>query len=93
LVLGRAARARVLAARGLYEEAERVGRDAVELSEETDDLNMRADTCVSFAEVLAAAGDRAGARLALATSLELYEAKGNVAAAATTRSRAATLEP
>ena len=90
-VLGRAARARVLGSRGLGEEAERLARDAVALSEETDDLNMRGDTYVNLAEVLATAGDRGGAGTALASALELYLAKGNVAAAANTRERLAVL--
>jgi tetratricopeptide (TPR) repeat protein len=88
-VLGRSARARILAARGRAEEADRFARDAVERSEATDDLNMRADTLVELGEVLRTAGDRAGAEAALASALELYEAKGNSSAAEATRRRLA----
>ncbi len=91
-VLGRSARARVLAARGRTEEAEPVAREAVELSEATDDLNMRGDTLVDLGEVLAAAGDREGAKAAFASALDLYEQKGNAAAVEVTRRRRAALE-
>jgi len=88
-VLGRSARARILAARGSAEEAESLARDAVERSEATDDLNMRADTLVDLGEVLRTAGDRAGAEAALASALELYETKGNASAAEAARRRLA----
>jgi class 3 adenylate cyclase/tetratricopeptide (TPR) repeat protein len=86
-VLAHAASARVMAARGAGPEAERVAREAVALADGTDDLNMRGDTLANLAEVLLAAGDGAGARAVLSSALELYEAKGNVAAASSTRAR------
>jgi tetratricopeptide (TPR) repeat protein len=88
-VLGRSARARILAARGRTEEADRLARDAVERSEATDDLNMRGDTLVALAEVLRVGGDLEGATAALASALELYEAKGNAVAAEAARRRLA----
>ena len=91
-VLGRSARARVLAARGKADEAERLARDAIERSEATDDLNMRADTLVDLGEVLDAAGDREGAVAALDSALRLYEEKGNAAAVEVTRRRRSALE-
>jgi tetratricopeptide (TPR) repeat protein len=91
-VLGRSARARVLAARGKVDEAERLARDAIERSEATDDLNMRADTLVDLGEVLDAAGDREGAVAALDSALSLYEDKGNAAAVEVTRRRRSALE-
>jgi tetratricopeptide (TPR) repeat protein len=90
-VMSRSARARILAARGAYEVAERLGRDAVALSDETDDLNMRGDTLVDLGEILSAAGDRDGAAEALGSALALYEAKGNRAAARATRRRLAAM--
>jgi tetratricopeptide (TPR) repeat protein len=89
--MSRSARARILAARGAYEVAERLGRDAVALSDETDDLNMRGDTLVDLGEILSAAGDRDGAAEALGSALGLYEAKGNRAAARATRRRLAAM--
>jgi tetratricopeptide (TPR) repeat protein len=86
-VLGRSARARIESVRGRAEEAERLARDAVSLSETTDDLNMRGDTLVDLATVLLTAGDRDGATEAFEAALTLYGSKGNVAAVAATRRR------
>ena len=90
-VLGRSARARILAARGLPEEAQRLARDAVARSESTDDLNMRGDTLVDLGVVLLAAGDREGAATALRAALTLFEEKGNASAAEATRRRLAQI--
>ncbi|HKE53737.1 MAG TPA: adenylate/guanylate cyclase domain-containing protein [Actinomycetota bacterium] len=84
-VLGRSARARIEASRGLFKDGERLARDAVALSESTDDLNMRGDTLVDLAMVLVAGGDGEGAAAAFDAALELYRAKGNIAAEASTR--------
>jgi predicted ATPase/class 3 adenylate cyclase len=84
-VLGRSARARIESGRGHSKESQRLARDAVRLSETTDDLNMRGDTLVDLAKVLLAAGDRDGAAEACEEALGLYGSKGNVAAAASTR--------
>lgn len=90
-MLGRSARARVLAARGRHEAAERIARDAVGRSEETDDLNMRGDTLLDLGEVLSAAGERDGAVSAVEQALELYEVKGNSAGAEAARRRLSKL--
>jgi tetratricopeptide (TPR) repeat protein len=84
-VLGQSARARILAAQGRYDEAERIARDAVGRAEETDDLNMRGDTLLDLGRVLSEAGEREGALSAAEQALRLYEAKGNAAAVAATR--------
>jgi class 3 adenylate cyclase/predicted ATPase len=86
-VLGQSARARILAAQGRHEEAERVARDAVERAEETDDLNMRGDALLDLGRVLSEAGDRDGAVFAFEQALNLYESKGNSAAVAAARRR------
>jgi hypothetical protein len=91
-VLGRSARARILAARGLGEEAEALAREAVARAESTDDLNMRGDALVNLGEVLRSHGNRAGATLALTDALRLYDAKGNAAAAEATRRRLEQLD-
>jgi tetratricopeptide (TPR) repeat protein len=90
-VLGRSARARILAARGRYEEAERIARDAVRRSEATDDLNMRGDTLLDLGEVLSVAGEPDGALSAVEQALELYEVKGNSAAVDAARRRLSEL--
>jgi predicted ATPase/class 3 adenylate cyclase len=84
-VLGQSARARILAAQGRHEEAERIARDAVGHAEETDDLNMRGDTLRHLGRVLSEAGERDGAVFAVEQALRLYEAKGNSAAVAAAR--------
>jgi tetratricopeptide (TPR) repeat protein len=84
-VLGQSARARILAAQGRYDGAERIARDAVGRAEETDDLNMRGDTLLDLGRVLSEAGEREGALSAAEQALRLYEAKGNAAAVAATR--------
>jgi tetratricopeptide (TPR) repeat protein len=86
-VLGQSARARILAAQGRHEEAERVARHAVGRAEETDDLNMRADAVLDLGRVLFEAGDRDGAVFAVEQALSLYEAKGNSAAVAAAHRR------
>ena len=92
-VLSRTAQAHVLASRGEHGQAERAAREAVAISEGTDDLNMRADALVELSQVLSSAGDREGAVRALEGALELYAAKGNAAAAATVRPRLVELRP
>jgi tetratricopeptide (TPR) repeat protein len=91
-VLGRSARARILAARGLGQEAEGLAREAVARAEATDDLNMRGDTLVDLGEVLLTCGEPAGAAAAFEEALAQYEAKGNEAAGQATRRRLAALQ-
>jgi tetratricopeptide (TPR) repeat protein len=55
-------------------DAERLAREAVELSQKTDDLNLQAAMRLTLARVTGDAGEAAEAR-------KLYEAKGNAAAA------------
>jgi class 3 adenylate cyclase/tetratricopeptide (TPR) repeat protein len=86
-VLGQSARARILAAQGRHEEAERIARAALARAEETDDLNMRGDTLLDLGRVLSEAGERDGAMFAVEQALTLYEAKGNSVALATARRR------
>jgi tetratricopeptide (TPR) repeat protein len=91
-VLDRSARARIQAGRGLYDEATKLARDAVALSEATDDLNMRGDTLAHLGDVLSAAGETADASAAFGSALELFEAKGNTVAAAAIRYRLGELD-
>jgi hypothetical protein len=59
--------------------AESFARQAVDLSERTDDLSARADTVVALAEVLARADRPSDAALAIRAADALYERKENVA--------------
>ena len=82
----RGVRAKVLARRGDLREAERLAREAVELAEGTDLLNMAADAHRDLAIVLEAAEKAQEARAELERALELYESKGNTISAAPARS-------
>jgi tetratricopeptide (TPR) repeat protein len=74
--------AMVAAHRGELGEAESLARRAVEIADRTPEwLNWRAEIWLAFAEVQRAAGRTAEADTAVATALELYEQKGNIAAA------------
>ncbi|HWO70368.1 MAG TPA: AAA family ATPase, partial [Actinomycetota bacterium] len=77
----RSARAKVLAATGDLEAAERLAREAVARGEPTDYLNMRGEAHADLATVLRAAGKAEEADRALEAALELFRRKGNEAAA------------
>jgi tetratricopeptide (TPR) repeat protein len=77
-----AARGRLAARDGDFDEALRLVRLAIEVAERSSYFNYRARVWLALAEVSRAAGDGANADAALAQALELYEAKGNVAAVA-----------
>jgi tetratricopeptide (TPR) repeat protein len=81
----------VLARRGELEEAERLGREAVDIAERTDGLDWRADALVDLAEVLRLAGRPVDAAGSLEEALRLYEAKGVVPSAQRTRALLAEL--
>jgi DNA-binding SARP family transcriptional activator len=81
----RSARAKVLARAGQHEQAERLAREAVRLSEQTDFLAVRGDTLMDLAEVLRLGGRVDEARAPVEEALRLYEAKGNVVSAARAR--------
>jgi tetratricopeptide (TPR) repeat protein len=81
-MLIRQIRAKVLARRGEYAEAERLARDAIAWSEPTDALEMKADSFRDLAIVLAAAGKGDEALVSLAEARTLYEEKGHTAGVA-----------
>jgi tetratricopeptide (TPR) repeat protein len=70
--------ARVFAARGELEEAERLAREAVGLVEPTDYLEARAETLLGLGDVLERAGRVAEAAEAVLAATELYERKGDL---------------
>ena len=71
----RGVRAEALARRGDHDEARRVAREAVALSEPTDALADKADALMALAFVLRAGGDEAGAREAASRARDVYAAK------------------
>jgi class 3 adenylate cyclase/DNA-binding winged helix-turn-helix (wHTH) protein len=92
-IVWRGVRARTLAGRGRFEEAELVAREAVALAQRTDFINHKGDALVDFAIVMRQAGHPEQARAALADGLRLYQQKGNIAAAGKARAELAALAP
>jgi class 3 adenylate cyclase/tetratricopeptide (TPR) repeat protein len=86
-VLWRATRARVLARQGDFEQADRLAREAVDLAEQTDWLDLQADSLVDLADVLRVAGRADQAEGALGRAIALYQAKGNTVSVARARER------
>ena len=85
-VIWRGVKAKTLAREQRFEEGEALAREAIALVEPTDLLSHHGDALLDFAEVLRLASRDAAARDAVRSGLELYESKGNAAAA--TRARA-----
>ncbi len=71
-------RAKTLAQRGRYDEAEALAREAVRIAAPTDYLDLHADAVFALAEVLQLAGRRSDAAGALREALELCRRKGNL---------------
>jgi class 3 adenylate cyclase/tetratricopeptide (TPR) repeat protein len=84
----RRVRARALARTGDLVEAERLGREAVALLSATDYLDAHATAVADLGEVLRLAGKAEDAEATTAEAIQLYEQKGNVAAARALRRRA-----
>jgi tetratricopeptide (TPR) repeat protein len=76
----RALRAKVLAARGDFEQAESLAREAVEIAVETDYFELAAAAWLDLAEILQAAG-HADVATPAHEALVLYERKGNIVGA------------
>ena len=85
LGVARAVQARIAAARGEFDAAEALARQAVAFQERTDYVPHHADALVSLAHVCEAAGDSAEAVEAAEKALGLYEQKGAVVGAARAR--------
>ena len=88
-ILSLQVRAKVIAKRGRYEEAEHLGTEAVIVADKTDLLNVQADVHLDCATVLTLAGKTDAALAELAEAFERYERKGNVVMAARTRAQLA----
>jgi tetratricopeptide (TPR) repeat protein len=83
----------VHASRGEHAEAERLAREAVQLLEPTDGLQVQGDALCDLAAVLEAAGRREEAVIAWRDALERYERKGIVPLARRVRERLAEVQP
>ena len=84
-ILWRQAEASVLVERGMGDEAVRLAREAVELTEGTVDLVLRADALVDLATILGRIGRGDESGPPLREALDLYERKGATVAVARTR--------
>lgn len=78
----RRVRAKLLARRGDFEDAERLGREATAIASDTDFLDLHAHALADLAEVLRLAGKREESAAAVQEAARLYERKGNIAAIA-----------
>ena len=88
----RAVRARSVAGRGDLPAAETLAREALAMTERTDDLNRQARVLVDLADILRRGGREDEAAPLLEGALELLERKGNVVAAADVRGLLVTSE-
>jgi class 3 adenylate cyclase len=78
-IFWRGTRAKLLARKGIVDEAESVARDAVGLAAGTDALTVHGDALMNLAEVLRLVGDKEEEAAAAAREARgLYEEKGNV---------------
>ena len=87
----RVIRAKLLAHKGDFEQAEELAQKAVEIASAGDWIVNRAILLVGLAEVLQNAGRREQATAAVREALRLDEQTGNVAAAYATRTQFANL--
>ena len=74
----RAVRAKILAVRGAFEEAEPLAREAVEIASTTDAFDLRGQISLDLATVLGAAGRPEEAQRAAEDALADFERKGNL---------------
>jgi len=86
-MLWRQVEALVIVRQGNHEEAERLAREAVAISDTTDGLNFQGDTRHDLAEVLLAGGRRREAATALSEAAERYAQKKNIPLARHARER------
>ncbi len=83
--LWRAVKAKVLARRGDFDEAERVAEEAIASVDRSDELNNRANVRTDAAEALQLAGRTDRAVVLLQEALAQFEQKGNVVMSERTR--------
>jgi uncharacterized protein HemY len=80
-IVSRRVRAKLLARRGEFVEADRFVREAIRLSDTTDALNHQARARLDLAHVLGIAGSLGEASAAAEAAIERFERKGNAAGA------------
>ena len=90
-MLWRQVRAKVLARRGHHADAERLVREAVSISGNTDMLDEQGNAYADLSEVLVLVGKPENAIGALEQAIERYDRKGNLASAGRARERLAEL--
>jgi DNA-binding SARP family transcriptional activator len=88
----RGARAKALARRGELDAAEQLAREAVALAEQTDFLNLHANSLLDLATVLHHSRRLEDAAAAAAAAAALYERKGNLVVAEQARSLVGLIE-
>jgi class 3 adenylate cyclase/tetratricopeptide (TPR) repeat protein len=88
----RRVRAKLLARRGEFEDAERLAREATALAAGTDFLDNRAQTLADLAEVLRLAGRPEESAAAVADAIRIHDQKGNVVEAEKLRALLARLQ-
>ena len=88
----REAAALVQASCGEHVEAERLAREAVEITEQTDSPVLQGHAHFDLGDVLATAGHRDAAADAYRRALDLYEHNGIIPLARRTRERLAALQ-
>ena len=87
----RAGRAKLLARGSDVARAEAIAREGIALAEQTEYIDLRGDSLLALGEVLQLGGRESDGVEAMRAALALWEAKGNVAHAARTRSLLAGL--
>jgi DNA-binding SARP family transcriptional activator/tetratricopeptide (TPR) repeat protein len=90
-IFSRATWAKLLAQKGELEKAEASAREAVRLTEKTDDLNRRAKVLLDLSRILRVARKPGEVTAAVEKAVELFEQKGNIVGAK--RARALLAEP
>jgi tetratricopeptide (TPR) repeat protein len=91
-MLWRQARAKVLARRGEYPEAQRLAHEAVAIGEKTDLLDDQGEAYADLGVVLSLAGKEDEAARALEQALARYERKGNLVSTRRAQTRLAELQ-
>jgi class 3 adenylate cyclase/tetratricopeptide (TPR) repeat protein len=91
-VLWRAVEAKYLARAGSPDEAVALGREALTLVDKTVDIELKADTLIDLAEVVALAGREQEQGPHIREALALYREKGDLILAAAAAERLAALE-
>jgi class 3 adenylate cyclase/tetratricopeptide (TPR) repeat protein len=87
----RAVRAKILARRGDFVEAERLAREAIEIARPAEEIDHDGDYHFNLAEVLGLAGRTAEAADALRKAVQLWTLKGNLVSASKARATLASL--